>query len=159
MKETNLVTVGTFPDVSLAYLAKGRLEEAGIPCFLAEENAGGLLLGVGASWPKIQVAEEDAVRAIVVLESHFGPEEEEAEDQPPAEGITARDQFARFHDVREPEGEANEPAEQERPAADPLEATRSAGQTLVWLLLLVLVGPLVLGAFVLFAKLLAWAFG
>jgi hypothetical protein len=157
MKDQNLVTVGTFPDVSLAYLAKGRLAEAGITCFIAEENASGVLLGVGVSWPKLQVAEEDAVRAIAVLESQFGPEEEEAEDQPPEGAITARDQFARFHDVEEPEAEENAPwKEEEQPATGPLENPppdfRSAGQVLIWLVLAIIVGPLVLGVLALLLR-------
>lgn len=93
------VTVGTFPDVSIAHLARGRLEEAGIACFIAEENTGGLLLGIGMSWPKLQVAEEDALRAIAVLESQFGPEEPEPREsqvEAPEGAITLRERFARF---------------------------------------------------------------
>ena len=78
-----LVTVGTFPDVAMAYLAKGRLEEAGIPCFLAEENVGGWLLGVAASWPKIQVPEADALRAIAVEECQEAGQADATKDNDP----------------------------------------------------------------------------
>src|SRR5439155_1620712 len=100
-EDVRLVTVGTFPDVSLAYLARGRLEEAGIPSIIANENTGGWLLGMPTGWPKLQVAEGDALRAIAVLESHFGTEEpdeaEEGEHEAPEGAITLRDRFVRFN--------------------------------------------------------------
>jgi hypothetical protein len=158
-----LVTVGTFPDVSMAYLAKERLDEAGIPCFLAEENAGGWLLGVAATWPKILVAEADALRAIAVLESHFGPEEEGPEDSPPKEAITAREQFARFRDAEEPEEKTNvPPVEEEQPAADVSDVAesdaRTAGRALVWLVLIVILVPLALGAIAILVQMCTWLF-
>jgi len=124
-EDVRLVTVGTFPDVSLAYLAKGRLEEAGITSFIANENTGGWLPGLGVTWPTVQVAEEDAMRAIAVLESHFGTEEAEEEEDPQGEApegaITLRDQFARFNrSTAEPEAKAppEEEEQEEHPAID-----------------------------------------
>jgi hypothetical protein len=157
------VTVGSFPNVPMAYLAKGRLEEVGIPCFIAEEDAGGWLLGVAASWPKIQVAEADALRAIAVLESHFGPEEEGPEDSPPKEAITAREQFARFRDAEEPEAKTSAPPDKEQPDADASDVAESdaqtAGRALVWLVLIVILVPLALGAIALLFRMAGLLFG
>jgi hypothetical protein len=105
-----LVTVGTFPDVMTAYLAKGRLEEAGIVCFITNENTGGWMLGMPTSWPKVQVAEGDAFRAIAVLESRFEEEFEGGDDQPHLEGIMSRDGFARRSVPAAPEPEPDERA-------------------------------------------------
>ena len=118
MNDKTFVTVGTFPDPALAYLAKGHLEAAGIPSFIADEHSG-WLIGVPTNWPTLQVAQEDALRAIAVLESKVGeaPEEEEA---PPEGAITVRDRFGAAgprHEV--PEDDLSAPAyEDERPAVD-----------------------------------------
>jgi len=61
-----MVTVERFTDMLQAEMAKGRLESAGIHCFLAGENAG-LLYGNGLDSVLLQVpmAEEDDARAIL----------------------------------------------------------------------------------------------
>jgi hypothetical protein len=67
-KETGeeMVTVERYTDMLQAELAKGRLESAGIDCFLAGENAG-LLYGNGLDSVQLQVAsaDEDDARAIL----------------------------------------------------------------------------------------------
>jgi len=61
-----MVTVERYTDMLQAELAKGRLESAGIECFLAGENAG-LLYGNGLDSVQLQVAstDEDDARAIL----------------------------------------------------------------------------------------------
>jgi hypothetical protein len=61
-----MVTVERYTDMLQAELAKGRLESAGIDCFLAGENAG-LLYGNGLDSVQLQVAavDEDDARAIL----------------------------------------------------------------------------------------------
>ena len=61
-----MVTIERFRDMLQAELAKGRLDSAGIHCFLAGENAG-LLYGNGLDGVLLQVsaAEEDDARAIL----------------------------------------------------------------------------------------------
>ena len=61
-----MVTIERFTDMLQAELAKGRLDSAGIRCFLAGENAG-LLYGNGLDGVSLQVsaADEDDARAIL----------------------------------------------------------------------------------------------
>jgi hypothetical protein len=61
-----MVTVERFTDMLQAEMAKGRLESAGISCFLAGENAG-RLYGNGLDSVLLQVtaADEDDARAIL----------------------------------------------------------------------------------------------
>ena len=61
-----MVTVERFRDMLQAELAKGRLDSAGIRCFLVGENAG-LLYGNGLDGVLLQVsaAEEADARAIL----------------------------------------------------------------------------------------------
>lgn len=65
----SLVTVATFPTAMEANLAKGCLEAAGIPAFLADEQM------VGMNWHmaillggvKLQVGPDDAEEAVEIL--------------------------------------------------------------------------------------------
>jgi hypothetical protein len=61
-----MVTIERFRDMLQAELAKGRLDSAGIHCFLAGENAG-LLYGNGLDGVLLQViaSEEADARAIL----------------------------------------------------------------------------------------------
>jgi hypothetical protein len=61
-----MVTVERFRDMLQAEMAKGRLDSAGIRCFLVGENAG-LLYGNGLDGVLLQVsaAEEEDARAIL----------------------------------------------------------------------------------------------
>ena len=61
-----MVTVERYTDMLQAELAKGRLESAGIDCFLAGENAG-LLYGNGLDSVQLQVAAIDEEDARAVL--------------------------------------------------------------------------------------------
>ena len=65
-RSMDLVTIRQFGDMSEALLAKGRLESAGIECFLADLNVTRL------EWPlsrgmRLQVRPEDVESAIACL--------------------------------------------------------------------------------------------
>ncbi len=64
--QEEMVTIERFTDMLQAELAKGRLDSAGIECFLSGENAG-LLYGNGLDGVQLQViaSEEDDARAIL----------------------------------------------------------------------------------------------
>jgi hypothetical protein len=68
----NLVTIATFAQSWEAHLAAGKLEAAGIPAVLADENivstGGGLYTGL-AGGIKLQVPQADAERALAELPS------------------------------------------------------------------------------------------
>ena len=71
-----LVTIANFRDLPEAMLAKGKLESAGIECFLGDDNMvrmdwfwSNLIGGV-----KLRVAETDAEEAIHLLEEEIPPE-------------------------------------------------------------------------------------
>jgi Putative prokaryotic signal transducing protein len=61
-----MVTVERFRDMLQAELAKGRLDSAGIRCFLAGENAG-LLYGNGLDGVLLQVSAADEADARAIL--------------------------------------------------------------------------------------------
>ena len=71
-----LVTVATFPNAMEANFAKGCLEAAGIPAFLADEQM------VGMNWHmsillggvKLQVCADDAEEAVEILSMAAEPE-------------------------------------------------------------------------------------
>ena len=69
-----LVTIGTFENMMLAAVARNKLDGAGIRSFLNDTETSSLLFGVGINSVKLQVAEEDADRALDVLQV---PEEED----------------------------------------------------------------------------------
>jgi F420-dependent methylenetetrahydromethanopterin dehydrogenase len=80
MQYANLVVVQSYPSRPEADLAKGALEDAGIPAMIQADTAGGMrehLAWSGAGF-KILVREEDATVAREVL-------------APPAEGAKSRD--------------------------------------------------------------------
>lgn len=118
----NLVTVATFDQPPKARLAQNALEAAGIRATVADETTVAMdwLLGAAVGWVKVQVLEEDADRAVTVLEEALGPSDPvdekalaaEAEAAPPEEGgekpppptprddepdppLSERDQYAR----------------------------------------------------------------
>jgi len=102
-----LVTIATFPNAMLAAVARNRLEDEGIRAFTNDGANASVLFGGGVEAVKLEVTEEDAERALEVLD-------EEAEDEP-AEGA--------FTEV--PPGPGPEDLEpedpEEKPANDPLE--------------------------------------
>jgi hypothetical protein len=67
-----LVTVATFGTPTEASIVRNRLEAVGIRTFLADEATVGMAwhLGVAVGGVKLQVAEDDAERALAELESH-----------------------------------------------------------------------------------------
>jgi hypothetical protein len=95
----NLVTVATFDEAGQAHIAKNVLEEAGIKVALSDEETVGALwyLSIALGGIKVKVLEEDAERAVAVLEKELGPDEggeitpeqlaAEAEAATPEEGV------------------------------------------------------------------------
>jgi hypothetical protein len=71
-----MVTVERFRDMMQAEMAKGRLDSAGIRCFLTGENAG-LLYGVGFDGVLLQVSAADEADARAILEDPGTPEDDE----------------------------------------------------------------------------------
>ena len=69
--ENELVTVASFPDVAEAQLARERLESEGIPAYVLEAQAGGVMpfLTNMTGGIHVQVKAEDAERAREVLGS------------------------------------------------------------------------------------------
>ena len=90
-----LVTLDTFPNPERARFIQGLLESEGVPAYLADETAGGMMwhLSSAIGGIKVQVAEADILRAQEVLEAHrqtladLGPEAfaAEATSNPPAD--------------------------------------------------------------------------
>ena len=70
-----LVTIATFDKPPQARLAQNALEAAGIKSAVADETTVAMdwLLGAAVGWVKVQVMEEDADRAVTVLEESLGP--------------------------------------------------------------------------------------
>ena len=70
----NLVTVATFDQGGKAHVARGALDAAGIRATIADETVVQMdwLLGGAVGWVKVQVLEEDADRAVAVLEEALG---------------------------------------------------------------------------------------
>jgi hypothetical protein len=96
-----LITIARFDQPAKARLAQNALDAAGIKAAVADETTIGMdwLLGAAVGWVKVQVIEENAERAVAVLEEQFGergegfgervtPEELEAQ----AAGAAAEDE-------------------------------------------------------------------
>jgi len=68
-----LITVATFDNMPSAYIAKGRLEAEGIPCWLKDENLGQTdwLYNIAVGWIKLQVEPQLAQRAREVLATDY----------------------------------------------------------------------------------------
>ena len=67
-----LVTVGRFSTLPEMDMARGLLESEGIDCLAPEEHlvaATGGLYGQAVGWLRLQVRQEDAERAVALLES------------------------------------------------------------------------------------------
>lgn len=63
---TELVTIATFNTPAEASIVRNQLEAAGIRCFLADEATMNMAwhLGVAVGGVKLQVAKQDAARAL-----------------------------------------------------------------------------------------------
>lgn len=72
-----LVTIATFDQVAQAYIAKNALEAAGIQASITDEETVGMLwtISTAVGGVKVIVREEDAERAVAVLENELGPDE------------------------------------------------------------------------------------
>src|SRR5262245_48491290 len=86
-----LVTIATFDQPAKARLAQNELTAAGIRATVADESTVALdwLLGNAIGWVKVQVLEEDAERAVAVLEETLGTDEEVDEEKLAAEAEAA----------------------------------------------------------------------
>lgn len=71
--EEALVTIETFWDTVAAEMARGRLESAGIHCFLTGENAA-RLYGTGLGDLQLQVSPEDEADARAILSDPGDPD-------------------------------------------------------------------------------------
>lgn len=78
-----LVTVARFDLMPLAHIAKGRLEAEGIPCSLMDENLvqTDWLYSIAVGGIKLQVDEEFAARAHVILATDYSANLPGAEDE------------------------------------------------------------------------------
>lgn len=96
---TRLVTIATFDQPEKARLAENVLADAGIRAAVTDESVVAMdwLLGNAVGWVKLQVLEEDAERAVAVLELELPPDGDrpdvdpdrfaaEAEAAPPEDG-------------------------------------------------------------------------
>ena len=70
-----MVTIERFRDMLQAEMAKGRLDSAGIRCFLAGENAG-LLYGNGLDGVLLQVSAAEEADARAILDDPGTPDDE-----------------------------------------------------------------------------------
>lgn len=103
VSDENFVVVATFPDLTTAHLARGLLETAGIRCFVSEENAGSLFTPT-LGWVKVHVAEENRLRALVVLEAQMS-EGDEDRTEPSQEITTAQDSLTTGEEITPPHDE------------------------------------------------------
>jgi Putative prokaryotic signal transducing protein len=71
----DMVTIERFRDMLQAEMAKGRLDSAGIRCFLAGENAG-LLYGNGLDGVLLQVSAAEEADARAILDDPGTPDDE-----------------------------------------------------------------------------------
>ena len=102
---TRLVTIATFDMSPKAEIARNALTAAGIQSVLGDDNTLGMdwMLGNAIGWIKVQVREEDADRAVTVLEEALGTGDatedadiaDEAEAAAPAEEESALEAKAR----------------------------------------------------------------
>ena len=73
MTAVELTTIATFDNTPSAYIAKGRLEAEGIPCWLKDENLGQTdwLYNIAVGWIKLQVEAPLAPRAREILATDY----------------------------------------------------------------------------------------
>ncbi len=79
-----LVTIVTFDDLAMAYIARSKLEGAGIPCFLTNEHMVGLnwLYANALQGIDLRVFEEDAAVAVELLAGDPVPPGPAPEEEP-----------------------------------------------------------------------------
>ena len=73
MIAVELTTIATFDNMPAAYIAKGRLEAEGIPCWLKDENLGQTdwLYNIAVGWIKLQVEPHQAQQARAILDTDY----------------------------------------------------------------------------------------
>ncbi len=76
MTNTHII-VGTYDEVLEAHLSRIRLESAGIPCCLVDENTH--VLGGPVASIRLQILERDRDRALQILSDKFDAELDEGE--------------------------------------------------------------------------------
>jgi hypothetical protein len=108
-----LVTIATFDQAAQAQLAKNVLDEAGIQAAVGDENLVAMdwLLSNAVGGVKVQGGEEDADRAVAVLEEKLG-----ARGEGLGTAVSPEELAAEAEAATPDAGEEPEPAE--RPAAD-----------------------------------------
>jgi hypothetical protein len=84
-----IVTLAIFHDPVRAQLVRNRLEAEGIPTFLSGDEAAGIFGGTGATPVQLQVSEEHLRRALWLLGSLTGENEESEEFDETSEESTA----------------------------------------------------------------------
>jgi Putative prokaryotic signal transducing protein len=79
-----LVTIASFDTVPQAHLARNELESAGIRAVITDEETTGMLwhFANALGGAKVQVKDEDAERAVAILDARFGEDESEADAAP-----------------------------------------------------------------------------
>jgi hypothetical protein len=126
-----LVTIATFDQAAQARLAKNVLDEAGIPAAIGDENLVAMdwLLSNAVGGVKVQVWEEDADRAVGVLEQKLGAHGEGLGTAGSPEELAAEAEAATPDEGEEPEGLAGDalaPPEPEPPSERDEYARRTA---------------------------------
>jgi hypothetical protein len=117
-----LVTVATFDGPTRAQMARDALEAAGIPAVLADDMTVTLFwhLSNAVGGIKVQVREEEAERAVEVLERELGPAPEGAVDEAAlaaeAEAAAREDEVEHDLPPDRPVEPAGEPAGEPPPA-------------------------------------------
>jgi hypothetical protein len=121
----NLVTIATFDMPPKARLAQNALQEAGIKSTVADETTVAMdwLLGAAVGWVKIQVLEEDAERAVAVLEEALGKDEAIDEESLAAQADAAPSEEGRDHSVPV-RLVRTAPADEPKPEAEPKPSER-----------------------------------
>jgi Putative prokaryotic signal transducing protein len=79
-----LVTIASFDTIPQAHLARNELESAGIRAVITDEETTGMLwhFANALGGAKVQVRDEDAERAVAILEERFRENESEPDDAP-----------------------------------------------------------------------------
>ena len=97
-----LVTIATFDQAGQAHVAKNALEVAGIQAVITDEETAAMLWSVSTAIGgiKVKVLEEDAERAVRLLEQELGPDGAEANP----------DEFAAEAEAASPEDGVEPPA-------------------------------------------------
>lgn len=82
-----LVTIASFDTIPQAHLARNELESAGIRAVITDEETTGMFwhLANALGGAKVQVTDEDAERAVAILEERFGEDESEPDEAPSLE--------------------------------------------------------------------------